>query len=90
MRIECPHCETSYPITRTCVRVEPGVTFTIVCAVCGKDFDGKFWLELGTEGTPSVPASRAYRWTGGLFGTSEVPEVPAVPPFVSVETVKRS
>lgn len=89
MRILCPHCDTSYPIERTCIKAEGGVSFTIVCSVCGKDFDGLIHEQVGSspeirtviKGTPAVyktvpavPGSFLYRWTGGLFGVPEVLE----------------
>lgn len=87
MRIICPHCETSYAIERTCVKQEAGVQFTIICAVCGKDFDGTIHEQAATPDVvevikgaaasyrtvPAVPASALYRWTFGVFGTQEIP-----------------
>jgi predicted Zn finger-like uncharacterized protein len=88
MRISCPHCDTSYPIERTCIKAEAGVQFTIICSVCGKDFDGIIHEQVGSpeirtviKGTPAVyktipgvPASTLYQWTGGLFGVPPVSE----------------
>lgn len=87
MRIVCPHCTCDYPVERTCIAVEPGVHFTIVCSVCGKDFDGVVHEQVAVpdvvtvipakpavyEQVSSVPASRLHTWTLGLLGTPEVP-----------------
>lgn len=62
MRIECPHCKTSYPAALTGLNVQSGLAFTIRCSVCGESFDGR---AVDVEGTP---ASRLHRWTGGRFG----------------------
>lgn len=87
MRIECPHCLTSYPVERTCVKVEVGVHFTIVCSVCNNDFDGVVSEQVAVpdvvtviaakpaayEQMGPVAASRLHTWTLGLLGTPEVP-----------------
>lgn len=87
MRIICPHCDTSYAVERTGIKPEAGVQFTIVCTVCGNDFDGLIHqqVEIPSSVTivrgspafyqtiPGVPASRLNRWTFGLFGVAEVP-----------------
>lgn len=103
MRIECPHCDTSYPIERTCLKAEAGVRFTIVCSVCGHDFDGSIREEPALpevvtiiKGTAAVPASWVNRGTFGLVGRAEVPAVadqtyrtPGSPAFLVVDTRKR-
>ncbi len=41
IRIECPHCQTSYPAARCGIDLAPhqSAQATTVCMVCGKPFD---------------------------------------------------
>jgi len=103
MRIECPNCSTSYPIERTCLKAEAGVRFTIICAVCGVDFDGSFSETPATpdvvtvvRGVPGTPADWVNRWTFGFFGQKAMPaiedqifRIPGTPAAVVVDTRKR-
>ncbi len=77
LKIECPNCQTGYTPERAGLSGEPGLPFTIICMVCGQQFNGEFEL------TDAVVASALNRWTFGWFGT------PAIEAVTVVKTRKR-
>lgn len=49
--VPCPHCRVKYPLEKLYVDAHdqptPGKSYTVVCAVCGQQFDVSFrkrWL----------------------------------------------
>jgi len=94
MRIECPHCETTYTSERCGINPAAGTVFTIICGLCGGEFDGDMVEVPGEAGTDAIvtPASALHRWTGGRFGRPEITAVAAVAatePELRVFTRKR-
>lgn len=77
MRIECPHCATSYPAELAGLDPNLETVFTIRCSVCAGEFDGAILT------TPEVEASLLHRITRGWFG------IPGQEAGMTVEVRKR-
>lgn len=71
MRVQCPHCHTSYTASRCGIPEEAGVEFVVVCMVCQQAFHGDV-EERAIVTNEAMPASLLHRLTFQQFGQPAV------------------